>query len=152
MATDYEKPFRVSLKLKEGKSPHLYTKQLKEMMAADTSLHPMMEKTLKMLKKTRTPFIRLSLLREIVFDPLNMRHYDRSADPRGNWVCTLWSAEEIAQHNKDPEGHIKEVLKFFEVLGYDLYDSSVISTEYVQTLEDLTKPQIEAQMRGREGE
>ena len=46
------RPFRISLKLKEGKSPHLFVAQLKALMENDISLHPMMEKTLKMLKKT----------------------------------------------------------------------------------------------------
>ena len=54
---EIEKPFRISLKLKEGKSPHVYLPQLKVLMEEDTSLHPMMEKTLKLLKKTKTPLI-----------------------------------------------------------------------------------------------
>lgn len=144
------KPFRVSLKLKEGKSPHIYVTQLKVLMEEDTSLHPMMEKTLKMLKKTRTPFIMLAPLREIVLDPMNYRHFDRSAEPRGDWVCTLWSEDEIKQHNKDADGHIKAMFHMFESLGYEFYDSKECSDEYMQMLEDLTSGQVASQLKQRE--
>jgi hypothetical protein len=146
---DWRKAFRVSLKLKEGASPHIYIIQLKKLMEHDTSLHPMMERTLKLLKKTRTPFVKLALLREVVFDTMNLRHYDRSADPPGKWVCTLWSEDEISDFVSNPEKYIKTVLKFFQVLGYDLYDSAVCSTEYMKMLEDLTSRQIESQMKQR---
>ncbi|MCK9430207.1 MAG: hypothetical protein M0R17_09410 [Candidatus Omnitrophica bacterium] len=146
-----QKPFRVSLKLKEGKSPHIYLTQLKVLMEEDTSLHPMMYKTLQLLKKTRTPFIMLATLREIVIDPLNFRHFDRSAEPRGDWVCTLWSKEEIKEHKQDAEGHIKAMFKMFEALGYEFYDSKECSQEYIRMLEDLTSKQIENQMLQREG-
>jgi hypothetical protein len=119
-------------------------------MKEDTSLHPMMYKTLQMLKKTRTPFIMLASLREVVIDPLNFRHFDRSAEPRGDWVCTLWSEEEIKQHNKDEEGHIKAMFSLFEKLGYELYDSKECSLEYMKMLEDLTSRQIENQLKQRE--
>jgi hypothetical protein len=150
MEINYLKPFRVSLKLAEGKQPHVFTTQLKQIMKNDVSLHPMMERTLKMLKRTRTPYIVLSLKREIIIDPINNRHFDRSADPVGSWVCTLWSDEEIKQNTKDPEGHLKASLKLFQALGYELFDSAVVSSEYLKTVEDLCKPQIESQMTGRE--
>jgi len=149
MATDYKKPFRFSMKLAPGKSPHVYIGQLKVIMEEDTSLHPMMEKTLKMLKKTRTPYIMLATIREVVFDPLNGRHFDRSSEPNGPWVCTLWSEEEIRQHAKDPEGHLKASMKLFEALGYELFDSSVVTEDYVKSLEELTTKQIESQKEGR---
>jgi len=147
---EIEKPFRISLKLKEGKSPHVYLPQLKVLMEEDTSLHPMMEKTLKLLKKTKTPYIMLSMLREVVIDSINFRHFDRSADPRGDWVCTLWSEDEIKQHQNDSEGHVKAMLNMFEKLGYEFYDSKEVSEEYLRTLENLTKKQIEAQLQQRE--
>lgn len=143
------KPFRISLKLKEGKSPHLFIQQIKEMMKDDTSLHPMMEKTLKLLKKTKTPYVFLSRLREIVIDPTNFRHFERSAEPKGAWVCTMWSNEEIEQHRKDAEGHIKAMFSMFEKLGYEFYDSKEITLDYLKMLEDLTFSQIEAQLRQR---
>ncbi len=147
-----EKTFRFSLKLKEGKSPHVYLIQLKEMMKNDTSLHPMMAKTLKLLKKTRIPFIMLATLREVVIDPINFRHFDRSAEPRGEWVCTLWSENEIKEHKENPEEHIKSILHFFESLGYDIYNSTICNPEYIKMLEDITSKQIEAQMIQRSRE
>lgn len=150
MEINYLKPFRVSLKLADGKSPHIYTTQLKVMMEKDTSLHPMMSKTLKLLKKTRTPYIMLATIREVIIDPQNNRHFDRSAEPRGSWVCTLWSDEEIEQNTKDPEGHLKASLKLFQTLGYELFDSAIISDEYLKSIEELCRPQIESQLRGRE--
>ena len=147
--TDSNKAFRVSLKLKDGAQPHIYTGQLKKLMEDDTALHPMMNRTLKLLKKTRTPYIRLSMKREVVFDCPNLRHFDRSADPMRNWVCTLWSDEEVEDFNKDPEEYLRTVLKFFKLLGYELFDSSVCKKEYVETLVDVCQKQIERQEKGR---
>jgi hypothetical protein len=146
---EYKKPFRISLKLAEGKSPHLYVTQLKVLMDKDTSLHPLMEKTLKLLKKTRTPYITLAKLREVVFDPLNFRHFDRSAEPRGSWVATLWSEEEIKQHIENPQEHIKASFKLFTALGYDFYNTELVSQEYIASLEELTSKQIDSQLEGR---
>jgi hypothetical protein len=147
-----EKSFRITLKLAAGKSPHIYLEQLKEIMKNDTSLHPMMKKTLKMLKLTRIPYIMLANTREIVIDPMNFRHFDRSVEPKGDWICTLWGESEIEQHKKNPEEHIKAILKLFESLGYELYNSKTCSLEYVQSLEELTSGQIESQLKGREKE
>jgi hypothetical protein len=143
-------PFRVSLKLKEGKSPHLFITQIKEIMDEDTSLHPMMERTLKLLKRTRTPFVMLATVRELVVDPINLRHFERSAQPRkGAWVCTLWSEEEVKQHKQDPEGHIKAMFNLFEKLGYEFYDTQKCNADYLKMLEDLTFNQIEVQLKQR---
>ena len=150
MATNYLKPFRLSSKIIDGKPRHLFIKQLKDLMDSDSSLHPMMDKTLKMLKKTRSQFIMLATIREVVFDPLEKRHFDRSAEPRGDWTCTLWSNEEIEQHEKDPKGHIKASLKLFEGLGYEMFDSSEVSIDYLDNLAKLTENQIMAQLKGRE--
>ncbi len=143
------KTLRVSLRLQEGKSPHLFIQQIKEMMSEDTSLHPMMEKTLKMLKKTRTPYIMLARLRELVVDPQNLRHFDRSADPKGAWVCTLWSEEEIKQYKKDPDAHIKAMFNLFEKMGYEFFDSQECGKDYLKMLEDMTFKQVEAQLSQR---
>jgi hypothetical protein len=147
-----EKPFRLSLKLKEGKSPHLYLVQIKEMMKNDTSLHPMMEKTLLLLKKTHTPYIMLATLREVVIDSENSRHFDRSAEPRGDWVCTMWGEDEIKDHKEDPQDHIRQILSFFEKMGYEMFNSTTCTPEYIKMLEDITAPQIEAQMIARSQE
>ena len=147
---DFRKAFRVSLKLQEGASPVVYITALKALMIDDTSLHPMMEKTLKLLKKTRTPFIKLSTLRELVFDGINFRHFDRSAEPRGDWVCTLWSEDEIKDFLSDQQLYVETVLKFFTKLGYELYDSNVCSFDYLKMLEDVTSKQIEAQLKNME--
>lgn len=147
---NYDKAFRVTLKLKEGNSPHIYIKQLKVFMEEDTSLHPMMSKTLKLLKKTKTPYIMLSTIREVVFDIPNLRHFDRSAEPRGSWVCTLWSKDEIKDFKNNPEEYLKTVLKFFKVLGYELYDSEICSKNYIDSLHELTSQQIQSQIKGRE--
>lgn len=146
--TDFKKAFRVSLKLREGTQPHIYTIQLKKLMEDDTSLHPMMHRTLKLLKKTRQSYIVLSTLREVVFDCPNLRHFDRSAEPMKNWVCTLWSIEEIKDYHSNPEEYIRTVLKFFKLLGYDLYDSNVCKKDYIEMLVDVCSKQIASQEKG----
>lgn len=147
--TDFKKSFRVSLKLKEGTQPHIYVSQLKTIMENDVSLHPMMEKTLKLLKRTRQPYIVLSTLREVVFDCANLRHFDRSAEPQGNWVCTLWSEDEVSDCKSNPEEYLRTVLKFFKELGYELYDSSVCKEDYIDMLVDVCAKQIKRQKVGR---
>jgi hypothetical protein len=150
MATDYTKPFRISLKIAPGKPIHIYIKQLQQIMADDTSLHPMMEKTLKLLKRTHTPYIMLATVREVVYDPINFRHFDRSAEPRGSWVCTLWSDEETKQYKENTTDYIKASLKLFAALGYELFDSNICSEEYIESLVTLCSKQIENQMEGRQ--
>jgi len=145
---DFKEAFRVSLKLREGSQPHLYVSQLKKLMDDDKALHPMMNRTLKLLKKTRTPYIMLSRKREVVFDCPKLRHFDRSADPMKNWVCTLWSEEEVADYNKNSEEYLRTVLKFFKLLGYDLYDSNVCKKDYVEMLVDVCSKQITSQEKG----
>jgi len=147
--TDFNKAFRVSLKLKEGAQPHLYTGQLKKMMEDDTSLHPMMNRTLKLLKKTRTPYIMLSRKREVVFDCPKLRHFDRSADPMKNWVCTLCSDEEVEDYKSNPEEYLRTVLRFFKKLGYELFDSNVCKEDYIDMLVDVCQKQIKSQEKGR---
>ena len=144
----FDKAFRVSLKIKEGAQPHIYVGQLSKMMEDDVSLHPMMNRTLKLLKKTRIPYIMLSKLREVVFDCPNLRHFDRSADPMKNWVCTLWSEDEIKDYKGDPEEYLRTVLKFFKKLGYELYDSNVCKEEYIEMLVDVCSKQIRSQEKG----
>lgn len=148
MPTDFKKAFRVSLKIKEGAPPHLYVGQLSKMMEDDKALHPMMNRTLKLLRKTRTPYIMLSKLREVVFDCQKLRHFDRSADPMKNWVCTLWSPEEVSDFKANPEEYLRTVLKFFKLLGYELYDSNVCKKDYVEMLVDVCSKQIRSQEKG----
>jgi hypothetical protein len=144
-------PIRFSMKLKEGAAPHMYVIQLKKIMEEDKELHPMMARTLKMLKKTRTPFIMLSMKREIVIDGDNFRHFERSAEPQaGAWIITYWSDDEIKQHKEDAEGHLKAFMKMMESLGYEFFNSNVCSIDYIKTLESLCSKQIESQLQGRE--
>lgn len=145
----FDVAFRISLKLREGAQPHIYIIQLKKIMEKDKSLHPMMSRTLKLLKKTRTPYIILSKLREVVFDFPNLRHFDRSADPMKNWVCTLWSEGEVEDYQKNPEEYLRTVLKFYKSLGYDLYDSNACKKEYIDMLVDVCSKQLERQHKGR---
>jgi len=148
--SNFQKAFRISLKLREGAQPHMYTGQLKKIMEDDSSLHPMMNRTLKLLKRTRTPYIMLSNKREVVFDCPNLRHFDRSADPMRNWVCTLWSKEEVEDFTKSPEEYLRTVLKFFKLLGYDLYDSTQCKDDYIEMLVDVCSKQIKSQEKGLE--
>lgn len=139
--------FRMTLKLQEGKPPHLYLNQLKQLIEGDKTLHPMMEKTLKMLKRTRTPFIYLSTKREVIYDGDNFRHFDRSASPTpGAWICTIWSEEEAEQYKKDKKGHMEAFMKMMQKLGYEFFNTTQISDEYLKTIESLCEEQIRAQM------
>jgi hypothetical protein len=45
---------------------------------------------------------------------------------------------------------LKAALKLFQALGYDLFDSAIVSEEYLKSIEELCAPQIESHLRGRE--
>lgn len=144
---------RFTLKLKEGKSPHLYVSQIAKLMEGDKTLHPMMKRTLLMLKKTRTPYIFLSTKREIIIDEDNLRHFERAVEPRPSaWIVTYWSDEEVEQHNEDPDAHLKAFMNMMEGLGYEFFNAVKCSHDYMVTIESLCRKQIDAIMQGRENE
>lgn len=133
------KPIRFSLKLKEGKAPHLYISDIKKLIENDKTLHPQMEQTLKLLKKRRQPFIELATLKELVFDVKNYRHFERSIEPRKiGWLKTYWSIEEQEQCDKDPEAHVKFILQSMEKIGYEFFNPVQCTDDFIEYLESMT--------------
>ena len=124
-------PFKITLKLKKDSQPHLYLLTLKELMKDDKSLHPMMERTLKFMKKTRTPFVRLASVKEIVIDAKNYTHFERSIEPETNaWAKIEWSDEEKEQFDKNPKEYLEKVFYTYEnKFGYDFFNKELQSQE-----------------------
>ena len=69
------KSFKITLKLNNEASPHLYIRRINELIAEDEYLHPMLKGLLLTLKKAHMPFVRLSLEKEIeILDSQNIIH------------------------------------------------------------------------------
>jgi len=134
------KPFKITLKLNENSSPHLYVRQIKELIENDNYLHPMLKGLLLTLKKARMPFVRLSLQKELVIVPDNSCHYERAISPEARaWGKIEWAEEEIKEYNENPSKYIKAVLRLQEKIGYDFFNKESQSEEDIEELERLTK-------------
>jgi len=137
-----DKQFMVYLKLSDDASPHLYVDKLKSLMEGNKTIHPNMKKTLKLLKKSGQPYIMLAHVKEVVFDVPNYRHFERALEPKPTgWLRTNWSEEEKEQCNADQKSYIREVLNFFKLLGYDLYDPEPVNDSFIESLDKLTEKQ-----------
>jgi len=134
------KPFKITLKLNAEASPHLYVRQIKELISDDNYLHPMLKGLLLTLKKARMPYARLSLEKEMVIDPEKHCHYERAISPDAKpWSKIEWTEEEITEFEEDPKKYIKAVLKLQEKIGYDFFNKSEQTAEDILELERLTK-------------
>ena len=134
------KPFKITLKLNDEASPHLYIRQIKEFISEDNYLHPMLKNLLLMLKKARIPYARLSLEKEMVIVPKKHCHYERAISPTAMaWGKIEWTEEEITEFEEDQNKYIKAVLKLQEKIGYDFFNKSEQTAEDIEELEKLTK-------------
>jgi len=133
-------PFKITLKLNAEASPHLYVRQIKELIVKDNFLHPMLNKLLLSLKKARVNYLRLSLEKEMVINPEKHCHYERAINPTiMAWVKIEWVEEEITEFEEDPKKYIEEVLTDQKEIGYDFFNKSEQTTEDILELEKLTK-------------
>ena len=134
------KPFKITLKLNAEASPHLYVRKIKELIAEDNYLHPMLKTLLLSLKKARMPYARLSLEKEMVIVPETHCHFERAISPETHaWSKIEWTEEEIKEFEEDSEKYIKAVLRLQEKIGYDFFNKSEQTTEDIEELEKLTK-------------
>ena len=133
------KLFQVDLKLKEGAKPHLFIDELKQLLEKDDTLHPQMKKVLQSMKKARQPYVTLAQRRELVFDTLRFKHFDRAIEPKETgWVKTYWCNEEIAQYKKQPKEYIENVLRLFKDMGYEFFNFERRSQTFIDDLDALT--------------
>lgn len=134
------KPFKVTLTLSEEASPHLYVRQIKELMNEDGYLHPMLKTLLQALKKARMPYVRLSLEKELVIVPEMHCHFERAISPEARaWGKIDWTEEEIEEYEADPKKYIKEVLEMQKSIGYDFSASTEQTEEEIEDLIKITK-------------
>ncbi len=134
------KAFKIQLKLNPESSPHLYVRQINDLIKNDNYLHPMLKGLLLTLKKARMPYARLSLEKEIVIVPVKHLHYERATSPDIHaWGKIEWTEEEKAEFDEDPKKYIKAILKLQESIGYDIYKNEDVLEEEVEEIEELTK-------------
>jgi len=119
---------------------------MKEMMKDDDYIHPMMKKTLLLLKKTRMPFLRLATVKEIVFIPEKYTHMERALEPSlTDYSRILWSKEEREEYEKTPRDFFENILKLYVKLGYELIERKDIDDKVRDEILKLTEKQAEAQ-------
>ncbi len=135
------KPIRFKIKLRDGERPDISVITIKRLIAKDDYVHPSMERTLKLIKKMRTPFIRIPILKEMVLDLDNYTYFERSLKPENKpWVKWELCDEEIADYEKDKEGYIKRVHDMYsKYLKSDFYDEEDVGTDELTLLYKITK-------------
>jgi len=134
------KAFKVTLKLNEEASPHLYVRTINELIKEDNYLHPTLKNLLVTLKKSRMPFVRLSLEKELVIDPNSHYHFERATKPEIHaWSKIEWTEEEISDFEKNKKKYIQKVLELQKKIGYDFYDNKNVTNEELSELIELTK-------------
>lgn len=131
---------QITLKLSPNANPHLYINQLKEFMKNDTYIHPMMERTLKLMKKMRSPFVRLATVKEIMFVPERYLHLERALEPSLTGYHRFdWAPEEIDNFNKDSKKFFEDILRMYEKLGYQFGERKDIDINEADRIIALTK-------------
>jgi len=134
------KPFKITLNLNSESPPHLYVRQIKDLISKDNYLHPMLKNLLLMLKKARMPYTRLSQQKELVLVPSQHYHFERATSPEIHaWVKIPWSEEETQEYEENPKIYIESVLKLQNKIGYDFYDKVEQTEEDIQSLNEITK-------------
>lgn len=135
------KPIRFKIKLRDGERPDISVITVKKLIEKDDYVHPSMERTLKLIKKMRTPFIRLPILKEMVLDLDKYTYFERSLKPENKpWVKWELCEEEILDYEKDKEGYIKRVHDMYsKYLKSDFYDEEDISVDELALLYQVTK-------------
>lgn len=137
---------KLTMKLRDSSPPHLYLDQIKRLIKEDKKIHPMMEGALKMMKKAKAPFIQLATRKEIVFVPEKYMHFERAVEPTtGGFVRVDWSEEEKQEYDNAPQQFFKDILNFYDKLGYDFYDKENYKDEQVEELIKITEPKKKEQ-------
>ena len=131
---------KITLKLRETASPHLYLDNLKRLMKEDDEIHPMMEKLLKLIKKGRVPYIILAKVKEIIFVPEENLHFERVIEPTpSGYMRVDWMDSEIEDYDKDPKKFIEDKLNFFKKLGYEFYNQEELPAGEIEGILKATK-------------
>lgn len=116
-------PMIIQLNLKEGKKPHLYISEIRDLMKDNKTLHPQMKATLTLLKRRRMPFVQLATKKQIIFDFDNFCHFEQSLAPQKlGWSKTYWSKEERDNCKEDAREYMKNVLDGFTKMGYEFFN------------------------------
>jgi len=137
------KPFKITLKLNEESSPHLYVRRINELIAEDEYLHPILKGLLKTLKKARMPYIRLSSEKEMVISSDLYCHFERAIQPEAKaWGKIEWEEEEIKEFEDNPKEYIKNVLNLQKKIGYDFFDKKDVDKKEIEELLELTKKKV----------
>jgi len=134
------KPFKITLKLNEEASPHLYVRRINQLIAEDEYLHPMLKGLLLTLKKARMPYVRLSSEKEMVISPDLHCHFERAIQPEARpWGKIEWEEDEIQEFEDNPKKYIKNVLELQKKIGYDFFDKMDVDEKEIEELLILTK-------------
>ena len=133
-------PFKITLKLNEEASPHLYVRRINQLIAEDEYLHPMLKGLLLTLKKARMPYVRLSSEKEMVISPDLHCHFERAIQPEARpWGKIKWEEDEIQEFEDNPKKYIKNVLELQKKIGYDFFDKMDVDEKEIEELLVLTK-------------
>jgi hypothetical protein len=138
---NYMKPIKFQIKLRKGERPDISVMTIKKLVAEDNYVNPSLQRTLKLLKKTRTPYIRLPEVKEMVLDLDNYTYFERSLKPEATaWVKWELCEEEIEDYEKDKEGYVARVSDMYsKYLKSDFYNHEVIAADELVTIYKITE-------------
>ena len=135
-----------TFKLREDAPPHLYIDKIKEIIEKDGYLHPTMKKLLLLMKKARMRYIILGKIKEVIVvkqgkNLIDKEYYllERSLQPLTGYSATFISKDNIEKIKKNERDYYKDMLKFYEVLGYEATEEKEIDYNKLQEIIKLVK-------------
>ena len=118
--------------LRSDAKPHLYITQITDMIKKDGYLSEQMRNVLKLMKKTRMPYVILGTVKElIVVEDLEI-NLERALTPQlTGYIKTDWSDNDKKEYKTSKETFYKSILKIYEDIGYKVAREEPITKETV---------------------
>lgn len=132
--------------LRADSKPHLYIDTIKQFIEEDGYLHPTMKKLLLLMKKSRMRYIILSKLKEVIVvktskNIIDKEYYllERSINPLKDYFVNYISKESIEKLKNNERKYYKELISFYDKLGYNAIDEKDIDEETLQNIKKTIK-------------
>lgn len=132
--------------LREDAKPHIYIDTIKKFIEEDGYLHPTMKKLLLLMKKTRMRYIILSRLKEVIIvktskNLIDKEYYllERSLNPLKEYFVNYITNDSIQKLKNNEREYYKELIGFYDKLGYNAIEENEMSEDELQTLKATIK-------------
>ena len=130
-----------TFELRPDAPPHIYINTIKDIIEKDGYLHPTMKKLLLLMKKSRMRYIILGKVREVIVvkegkNAIDKEYYllERSLNPLTGYSATFISKDNIDILKKNERAYYKDMIKFYEQLGYNATEEKEIDNDTLQVI------------------